>query len=311
MADIRITTVRYDEKGGRAELERFIFGGMYGGPRVPRGVAPELVTEFVLEKLEPASSPDAYQRTVEVIRFYERADVAPHLRLALAAREKDERDVRRSAFAIQGVADLGPQQDLTRVAQYFDTVLVPHAAARDLFPLLLETLITLGPAGSPDKLRQRLHADLEQAAKSQNSSEAGMMAFDKLSSVERNDLPRAAGALEARKRLLAAAPAQRRNELVLLYLGQSPHSTDLMETWAGRLLRREAVEGDPEAVCAAFLRAIELADPAKLGAPRAGFIVCRSAQAILYLGGKLTPKYRELYQQSKEFGAMNFLWDDL
>jgi hypothetical protein len=311
MANIPITVVRYDEKGGRAELERFIFGGMYGGPRVPRGVSPELVSEFVQEKLLPDSSPDAYQRTAEVIRFYERADVAPHLRLALAAREKDERDVRRSAFAIQGVADLGPPQDLTRVAQYFDSVLVPHAAVRDLFPLLLETLITLASVGSPDKLRQKLHAEVERAAQSQDSSEAAMMAFDKLSAVERNDLPRAVGAMDTRRRLLAVAPAQRRNELVLLYLGQSPHSTDLMETWAGRLLRREAMESDTEPVCAAFSRAIELADPAKLGEPRAGFIICRSAQAILYLGGKLTPRYRELYQQSKELGAMNFLWDDL
>jgi hypothetical protein len=83
-----------------------------------------------------------------------------------------------------------------------------------------------------------------------------------------------------------------------------------MEEWTGRMLRAEAMMGNPEPVYAYFGRAIDMADPEKTGPKQADFIIVRAAQAILYLQGKLTPPQRERYKRAQKVG-MNFLWDDL
>ena len=82
-------------------------------------------------------------------------------------------------------------------------------------------------------------------------------------------------------------------------------------TWAGRMLRHQAMTHDPESIYKLFGREIETADPEKIGKdPLTDTIVSRAAQAILYLQGKLTKSQRILYEKT-ELGAMNFLWDDL
>ena len=313
MSAFRITTIRYDENGGRAALGRFVFAGKEGGPRVPRGVPAELVSEFILQRLKPDSSPEAYRRTAEVVRFYERADVVPHIGLALNGRVANQRDLMRSAHALQTLGEFGSREQAAWAAQYFDALLTPRQEALDFIPLLLDTLVSLAPAGTADKLRFRLQQEVQEAAPHQYASEARMMAYDRLCGLLRNDLPRAQGTMAAKENLLKLTAARRRGELLLTYLGQSPHSGSAMATWAGRMLRKEAMEGEEEAeaVRGVFARAMELAEPEKLGRQRAGFIIHRAAQAIVYLGGRLSPRQRDLYEKSKPFAAMNFLWDDL
>jgi hypothetical protein len=99
--------------------------------------------------------------------------------------------------------------------------------------------------------------------------------------------------------------------LVRLYLGQSSNSTDLLMTWAGRLLRREALERDAAPIHAAFAEAMAKADPEKVGKDAdTDTLVSRCTRAIAYLGGSLSKSQRRLYKAVK-LGAEGFLWDDL
>ena len=79
MTEIKITTVRLDENQGRVRLRRYIFGGFRAVPRPPRGVEPELVSRFIKEELLAESPADAYAKTAEVLRYYERNDVIRHI----------------------------------------------------------------------------------------------------------------------------------------------------------------------------------------------------------------------------------------
>src|SRR5438132_8590474 len=146
---ILITLVRHGRAAGRTALERYIFGGRYGGLRVPRGVDPELVSEFIRERLKPDTSPGSYAAVGAVIRFYERTDVLPHIQLALSGHEASSDDVQRSAFAIQSIGDLGQPAETAQAVDYLDRVLVPNATAVDNFGVLFQALIALAPAGSP------------------------------------------------------------------------------------------------------------------------------------------------------------------
>ncbi len=138
-----------------------------------------------------------------------------------------------------------------------------------------------------------------------------MMAFDRLVAVERNHLPRALR-LAAYKTALAGRPAaDRRNELVSVYLGEDPQADPYLSTWAGRVLRREAMADEQDAVLQAFADAIAAIDPDALGAELATFLFVRAARAILYLGGDLTAEQAAALRDAHEAAGMDFLWDDL
>jgi hypothetical protein len=308
---IPITQVRYTPLEGRRAIESYIFGGKFGTPRVPRGVDPEVVSQFVVEKLQPDSSPDAYERTLEAIRFYERADVVPHLMLALKGSEADVSAVSRSTYILQAAGDFGTDEIATRASQYFDARLVPNSSALDTLPQMLEALIALALAASTTRLAQRIQAEVAKAAPAQNVSEEGMRNYQRLASYQRNDLRNAVSLMDNRKRLASLQPDFRRSELVQIYLGQSAFSTAQMETWAARLLRAEAIAGNSDAVCGAFLKAIDALPAQKLGETPAALIFTRAAQAVLYLQGTLSHQQRLTYEKARKTGGMNFLWDDL
>jgi hypothetical protein len=311
MVTVRITTVRYNERQGRELLRNYIFGGFRAGPRPPRGVEPELVSQFILEELLPESPAAAYAKTVQVLRFYERTDVVAHLRKALRGSERSAEDVQRSAYAIQAIAEVGTRQEIEQAATYFDQKLVVHAEALNNLPLMLETLIVLAPSGSPEKLAAKIDQEVQRRAKVENESEQTMMAYDEMLSFQGDHLPRVLNAIQMKKKLLAMETPDRLSEYVKIYLGLSPGSNDLMQVWAARMLRREAMQGDPKPIHTAFAGAMAKADPEKVGQDAiTDTIVSRAAQAILYLQGKLTRTERQLYEKTK-LAAMNFLWDDL
>jgi hypothetical protein len=310
MTKIRITTVRYNESQGRNLLQNFIFGGFRAGPRPPRGVEPELVSWFIQEELLPESPAGAYANTVRLLRFYERTDVVAHLHKALKGSERNAEDLRRSAYAIQAIGEVGTQQETERAAAYFDQKLVPHPEALNNLALMLETLIVLAPSSSTEKLAAKIDQEVQRRAKVENESEETMMAYDEMLSFQGDHLPRVLNAIQTKKKLLRMEPPDRLSEYVKMYLGLSPGSDDLMITWAGRMLRREAMESDPKPIYAVFANEIAKADPKKVGEDAlTDTIVNRAAQAILYLQGKLTKTERELYEKTK-LAAMNFLWDD-
>ena len=309
MAYIPITAVRYNRKQGLDVLQSFLFDGRYGGIRVPRGVPPDVVSEFVGQRLQPDSPPAVYSKTAAVLRFYERPDVLPRLMLALTGRAASLDDVLRSAFVIQSIGDLGTPDEAAQAAAYLDRVLVPQPLALNAFSVLFEALIAVAPAGSPRGLIDRLTDAIAQAARSQGT-ERGMQDYQRIVSIQRNDQPRNQHRWAAKGRLARQTPAERRAELLKIYLRESPFSDTQMEEWAARMLRAEAIQHDPEPVYAAFAQALEAVDPKRIGSQRARFEIVRAAQAIIYLQGKLSPRQEDLYEAAGK-GAANFLWDDL
>lgn len=308
---IRITTVRYDERTGCELLQNYIFGGIRTTPRVPRGIDPELVSRFIEENLKPDSPSGAYAKTVQVLRFYERGDCLSHLRRVLSGQERSLDDIYRSAYVIQAVADIGNQKEADEVAQYFDAYLASHPKAFEAVDVLLETLVVLSPSGSAQQLSKRIADEVNTRKTAENQSEEGMRAYQKVAAIQRLKLPRALAAAGVKKKLLAMDPAQRLPELIGIYMGTSSVSDDLMMTWAARILRRMAMESDPNPIYEGLGKEISKVDLGKVGKESmTDTIVSRAAQATLYLQGKLTKTQRELYEKAK-LGAMNFLWDDL
>jgi len=311
MQHIPITQVRHGALDGRQLLEGYIFGGKFGTPRVPRGIEPEIVSQVIGESLKPDSSPDAYERTLEAIRFYERADVVPHMMLALRGSEVNVSDVRRSTYILQAAGDFGTGEMATRASQYFDAKLVPHPSELDAMPQMLEALVALAMVASPGRLAQRIQDEMSKAAPDQEVSEEGMRNYQRLASYQRNDLRKAVSVMDNRKRLASLQPDFRRTELVQIYLGQSAFSTAQMQTWSARLLRAEAMTSNPDPVCAEFAKTIDALPSQKLGEMAANLIITRAAQAVLYLQGQLSPQQRAMYEKARKSGGMNFLWDDI
>jgi len=308
---IRITTVRYDEIHGRQALRNYIFGGIRSVPRVPRGVEPELVSRFITEEIGADSPPDAYGKMVNVLRFYERADCLPHLRKILKGEEKNTAELLRSAFVTQAMAEVGAPGEAQEAAGYFDAHLAGHAKAIEAVDVLLETLVVLSPAGSADRLSRRIADEVNAKKAFENESEEGMRAYQRIASIQRLKLPQALAAAEGKKKVLALQGAEQLAELVAIYMGRSGLSDELMMTWAARMLRRQAMTGDPQLIYGAFAAEIAQADPEKVGKdPLTDTMVSRAAQAILYLQGRLGKQERALYEKTA-LGAMNYLWDDL
>ena len=311
MAKMRITTVRLTQENAQKELETFVFGDEYSGFRVPRGIDPELVCDFLRERLTPDSDFEAYKRALEVIRYYESSDIIEHIvTSALTNKEADQLELERSAYAIQAAGDLGTDKQANHAANYFNEVLLSHHESPKIFKLLLETAVVLAPFGSLDRLSSRIERELQMKSKLRMEDEAGMRAYEKVAAIKRNDLPRATKIIEAKKRLSAQPPPDRRAELVSIYLGQSPFSDELMITWAGRLIRQEAMQDEPSPIRADFVRFLDKIDPDKLGDPPLDIMVVRAVQAVLYLQGRLSVKHRELYRKTENRTA-NFLCDDL
>ncbi|HLY16857.1 MAG TPA: hypothetical protein VKR61_06510 [Bryobacteraceae bacterium] len=309
MAYIPITAVRYGRKQGQDVLQTFIYADRYGGARVPRGVDPAVVSDFIVRHVQPTDSGGVFSKVAAALRFYERPDVLPHLKLALTGHESTDDEVRRSAFVVQSIGDLGSPDEAAQVADYLDRVLVQQPQALNAYQAIFEAFISIAPTGSPERLMERLSAAVNKAAQGQRT-ERGVQDYQRIAAVERNEQPRNRARWQAKTRLAQQAPDQRRNELAAIYLRQSPASSTQMEEWAARMLRAEAMQADPQPVYAIFGRVIDTVDPLKMGAQIAAFTIVRAAQAILYLQGKLSPKQEELYEKAGK-GAMNFLWDDL
>jgi hypothetical protein len=304
MASIPITRVRHTDEQSRELLSTFVFEGRYGGSRVPRGIDPRFVSRFILEGLQPGSEAGAYAAVLEVIRFYERADVLVHIRRALSTHEASGEDVMRSAYVLQAIGDLGSSDDALQAADYFNRILVPHPyVVTTLYTVLFETLVVLAPAGSPNRLLERLTQELRTLEPGRHAGEAGLMKYDALAAVHANEVPKTTVLIEIKNRLTAQLPEARRAELVRIYLGLSTGGA-ILGTWAARLLRKEAMEGAPDPVYAEFGRAIDSVDVTKLGEERGNFIKERAAQAILYLQGTLRPRHHVAMS-----GRPNFLSD--
>lgn len=294
MAQIPITFVRYKGKGAHDRLQQYVFGSRYISLRPPRGVLPDAVAHFLGNELKPDSAPEAYQRALEAMRFYEVQGVASHLRTFLTGNEQTYCDVRRAAFIVQALGDAGSPDDARWGSEYLDRILVRKPAFAEIADLLLQTLLVLAPAGSTAAYEARLR---EEIARSRGSQDSRAM-----TEIRNNRLPGTLDLIAAKDRLLREAAGTRRPAIVSIYLGLSDLSEPYMVTWAGRMIRRDAMAGDPAPIYAEFGRAIEESDET--------LAIVRAAQAIVYLRGTLDARWHKRYLSSQPEEFQNFLWDD-
>jgi hypothetical protein len=305
---MHLTRVRRSRSEAFDVLRSFVFGGMFATLRVPRGIEPTHVSEFLITHLALDSEPSAYERALEAVRFYERPDVAVHMARVFAAPLESVEDLSRAAYAVQAAGDLGAGELLTSAATMTGTLAAFHEAL-ELVPLLLETYVALAPAASLDALAQRLDRELAVAKQHVNRDEASMLRHDKLAAYQRNHLPRAAATMDAKARLLGLSAEEVVKPLIRVYLGRSPVSDAYMETWAGRRLRFLVAAEHGQPVHDAFGEVVGRFTEAMLEDPVKVFVFQRAAQALMYLGGALTEEQLRLYTEL-EGGGMSFLWDD-
>jgi hypothetical protein len=310
MASYPVTVVRHDEAQAHAILRVFVFGGHFGTDRPPRGIDPAHLLDFIVKNVPVSGESDVYHKVLHALRFYELGEAVPHLLKTLDQPVVGREDVQRCAFAIQAAADVGsPTAELMgRLCKVFDEVLVPHPQAPGLWPLLMETREVLAPYGSDAALEQRLADEVAARQAHERDGEAEMMAYDAVAAVQRNELPRSQRRAAAKVALRTEADQDlRRKGLVDVYLGRRWLGT-MLEEWAGRWLRWEAFGMRPEPVWQALAQAIDEIDRTKLSTAQADLELVRAAQAILYLGGKLSLHHTHQYE--KAHGVQNFLWDD-
>jgi hypothetical protein len=304
----KITVVRHSPAEADALLNAYVFGGRYGGPRVPRGIAPHQVSIFVKTSVLPTADATDLGRLLEVLRFYEPPDCVGHLMKFLSGRENDNADVRRSLLILQIAGDIGEEPEARQAAAYLDERLVDRSAAVGEFPILFQTLLALAPHGSMDRSEKRLAADLKRAQAQKDASEEGLRAFTLLTTADA-ECRRVAKLRAAKARIAALPPDKRIAEFVAIYLGESSLSTSYMEIWAARQLRREAYDGDTAGVLRELGRYLTRALPPGAREPGEPFHFVRAAQALVYLGGTLLPAQKAAYDKINE-RTLNFLWDD-
>lgn len=310
--DLRITTVRHGPEKARQLLADHVFGGKYKLPRVPRGIDRAFVSKFITESIKPDSPRDAYFKTLDVVRFYERPDVVPHLLAALNRREAEFVDLMRSLGAIQAAGDVGAPEQGATAAAYLDAAIIPHAKAETVYPTIGETLVVLAPSGSPAGFRKRIEREIQIREPLQNDSEEAMMAFDKVVEVRDQTLAGAEAASAGKKGLLAKKPPERAPDLVAIYLGKHALAGRYMSTWAARRIRFDAAEIGFDTHKALFAKAVDAIDPEAEPNPETDLVLVRAVQAIIYFQQAPTIAHLERYAKAKNRGAihMNFLWDD-
>lgn len=304
-----VTRVRYTEEEAQPILQVFIHGGHFGTDRPPRGIATDDLVEFIEKKVSVGADEDAYKKTLFALRFYEAERAVPHLLEALDLPVEGHSGFARGCYAVQIAADIGkPDQALiSRLISYYDNTLVPHDEAPEMWRLLMETRVVLTPHGTDAALVKRIDDEVADKQKTERDSEADMMAFDVVSAVQRNDLPRMQRQASMKQAILDEADAdKRRDALVETYLGRN-YLGDMLEDWAGRMLRREAFEVNPDPVYKALADGIDNTNRGRAQA-QVDLEVVRAAEAILYLGGTLSSGHKQQYDAAS--GVANFLWDD-
>lgn len=304
-----LTRVRYDESAATPLLQRFLFGDIYAPLLAPRGIDPGFAARFVLREVKADSSARVYQQVLTLARFYELSAVVPHLETCLTRSERDLESIVRATCVLQVMGELGTEGRSAVAARYLDTVLVPLPSAPQAIDALIDAHISLTPGHTLAALRARIERDLAQAAQRELESEETMVAYDRLWAIQHNALPTAEDIAGKKTAILGVGLSRRVQELVALYLGQSTVVGLNIETWAGRMLRREAFSGSTAPVLEALAQAIDAAVRTSPPKNQLDFVVCRAADAIIYLGGQLSGRHAQLNAQV-EHRTLSFLWDN-
>ncbi|MBL8239999.1 MAG: hypothetical protein JNM66_21440 [Bryobacterales bacterium] len=305
-----ITLVRWPNRDAAEILAQFVSANRFAGRRAPRGLDPEYVSFWLRENIQSDCAPAAMMRVVDLLRFYERKDVIEHTSRFLTRNEADERSFRRAMYVVQAIGEVGTPEQAAFAVRYFNEFLLPQPIAMDFFALVLETAEALASAIDVTVIGRRLQAALAAAAQVENLDGAAGLPWRKYSDYNRNNLPNTVAAIEAKRRLLYTPPAQRLQELLLIYLGVATVSSPSMEIWAGRMIRQFAIDDGQPAVVGALSQIINAALSSEMEKPQKDFFIHRAGQAAVYLQGKLEfPQQAAL--DAVKAGTENFLCDDL
>jgi hypothetical protein len=306
MKPARITNVRHGRDSALELLQDFIFGGLFGIGRVPRGIEPAWVADFILERLVPESSQNAFGKALDAMRFYDAGHALPRLEEALTGLETLEADLRRSCFVLQAMAEFAPERRVQAV-DYLERYLAGLHSLPDALPRVLELLVVAAPAGGFGVVEAHLANAL--ARLPVPTSEDEMLSQDRVLALQHNELPRARALAEAKAWLMALPEPQRTAGCVRAYLGLDDAGGLLMESLVGRVLRSRAMKGDQAEVLAAFESELNVVLASGAAADDVDFVVTRGAQAMIYLGADLSPAIEYRYR-ARAMAAAHFLWDD-
>ena len=308
MHPARLTEVRHGRDESLELLQDFIFGGLFGIGRVPRGIEPEWVADFIIERLVPESSQNNFGKALDAMRFYDAGRALPRLEQALKGSEMLEADLRRSGFVLQAIAEFAPERRGEAVA-YLERHLVDLPSMPDALARLLDVLVIAAPVGSFDTVAARLADAVARAQPAGSATEAQLLDLHRLQALQRNELPHARMTAEAKARLLALPPPRRIAACVRAYLGLEDASGLLVESLVGRQLRAAAMAGEQTEVLAAFEHELNAMLASGAEPDDVDFVVTRGAQAMVYLGGDLPPAFEGRYRAGA-MAAAHFLWDD-
>ncbi|WP_339722658.1 hypothetical protein [uncultured Paraglaciecola sp.] len=301
-----LSDVRHRDEDAHRLLSEYIYGGLYTPPLVPRGIAHQDVSNYILANLKLNDSVTAYRNTLEVMKFYEKGEVLDILLRVIKQEIHTAEDVARAAYVLQATAEFSAGEIVERANKYFDDVLVTHSQALDVLPILLETKVVLAPIGNLDKLASRINTEVKKA-ESAVSNENTMAYYDKLSAIQRNNLPRTQHRLQRKVEILAMDKPQQQSELIAVYLGQADISDFYSEIWAARRLRFDHINDISLPIISQLSKVLQ---NTQIEDPIGSFIYERSARAIIYLEAELSIEQQQKFDAMEKAGA-HFLSDSV
>lgn len=307
-----ITAVRWPSKDANVILTRFVMGGPEAGRRAPRGIDPEYVSYWLRENVKADCPPGVMLRTVELLRFYERRDALEFLSRMLTRNEDDSRAFSRAMYILQAIGEVGTQEQAAFASRYCAEFLLPRPVAMEHFTLVLETAEALSIAFDLGGIGRRVDAALAALGDVRDLDSSDGIRLLKYRDYRNNNLPAAVHTIGIKRRLQMANPAERLQELLYIYLGESSASTTSMQVWSGRMLREFAMKDSAgqETVLNLLGQVLDGTIKSQMPKPKKDFLIHRSAQAILYLNGKLSFPQQAAYEPLAETGPENYLWDD-
>jgi hypothetical protein len=302
-----LTRVRLFDDDANAALSAYIYGGIYAPPQIPKGIGRGQVIEYILDHLHKDDSPSAFAAVLQIMRFYELVEIGNEVVSRSHDRLVDGDDVRRVCYVTQIGAEFGKGDLPERADQYLDTDVVSSPAAAQAFDTLLETRVALAPLGSFDRLAVRINTEFKRR-EADVEDEPTLMAYDQIAAIVNNDLPRAISAVGRKAQILALSGEERHRALIKIYLGLDDISDAASEMWAGRLLRNQVIADDRRVIglLGENLEPFESLDDVS---PADCFVYERVANAMAYLGGKLTAAQVDLVSRI-EAPAVHFLSDE-
>ncbi|MBL8241896.1 MAG: hypothetical protein JNM66_31010 [Bryobacterales bacterium] len=283
-----ISNVRYLGLSSEGPLAAYVKAGRMGPSRVPRGLDSDCIRYWMRTHVNGSLPPVSYSRCRQVLAYYELGDLTSHFVRLLNPKAEKSRDHLRNVEIVELAGAVGGEAEVRLAGQFFQRVLVAHPQAVTNAEQLLPAAIALAPVMDLRPLAARLAA-------AQPEDEA---AAEKRDEQLETALPEAQEEIALRNRIAGRLP-----ELAAEYLEHGESLETDTPVWAGRRLRKMALQGEAghAAVLTTLGRVLEqTGDEATFQ---------RAARAVLYMKGKLS--FAQIGRLERiPFDGDDFLWDE-